>query len=71
MAGVISGVFTATGPAVAVLWLIVTFVIYREIPIKEMWNILKRSLNTLAIVMILIGTSAAFSWVLAFRGFPI
>jgi tripartite ATP-independent transporter DctM subunit len=72
MAGVISGVFTATeSSAVAVLWaFIVTFVIYREIPIKEMWNILKRSLNTLAIVMILIGTSAAFSWVLAYLRVP-
>ena len=72
MAGVTTGLFTATeSSAVAVVWaFIVTFVIYREIPLREMKNILKRTLNTLAIVMILIGTSAGFSWVLAYLRIP-
>ncbi len=70
--GVISGVFTATeSAAIAVLWaIVVTFLVYREIPFKELWNMLGRSINTLSIVMILIGTSNAFGWVLAYLKVP-
>ena len=53
MAGVISGVFTATESRRRCFHgFYLTFVIYREYPLKKC-GILKRSLNTLAIVMIL------------------
>jgi tripartite ATP-independent transporter DctM subunit len=70
--GVISGYFTATEAAgLSVLWaFFVTFFIYREIPLKEFWNILGHSLKTIAMVMIIIGTSAAFGWLLAYLKVP-
>jgi tripartite ATP-independent transporter DctM subunit len=70
--GVISGVFTATeSAAIAVLWAtFVTFVIYREVPPSAIWGILGRSIKTLSIVMILIGTSAAFGWIVAYLKVP-
>jgi tripartite ATP-independent transporter DctM subunit len=72
LGGVTTGIFTATeSAAIAVVWAIfVTFFIYREIPFKEIWSIFGRSLNTLGIVMILIGTSGAFAWVLAYLKVP-
>ena len=73
MGGVVTGWFTATeSAAIAVVWAIfVTFFIYKEIPLKEIWNILGRSLHTLCMVMILIGTSGAFAWVLSYLRVPV
>jgi tripartite ATP-independent transporter DctM subunit len=70
--GVVAGIFTATeSAAIAVVWaIIVTVFIYKEISFKEIWNILGRSLYTLGIVMILIGTSGAFAWVLSYLKMP-
>ena len=70
--GVISGFFTATEAAgLSVIWaFIVTFFIYREIPLKMFWKILSNSLKTIAMVMIIIGTSAAFGWLLAYLQVP-
>lgn len=72
MMGVLTGVFTATeAAAMAVVWaMFVTFVIYRDIPFKEMWNILGRTLRTLSTVMAIIGCSSAFGWVLAYLKVP-
>ena len=65
--GVVSGVFTATeSAAVAVVYaFIVTFFVYREIPLgyKE---ILLSSLRTLAMVMSLIAAASSFGYLLAF-----
>lgn len=70
--GVVSGVFTATeSAAIAVLYAgFVTFVIYREIPFSEMWNILGRALRTLSIVMLIVGTARAMGWMVAFLRIP-
>ena len=70
--GVIAGVFTATeSAAVACAYaFIVTFFVYRQIPLSEMVPILTRSMKTLGIVMILIGTSTAFGWLLAYLKVP-
>ena len=70
--GVIGGFFTATEAAgLSVVWaFIVTFFIYREIPLKRFWDILGTSLRTISMVMIIIGTSAAFGWLLAFLKVP-
>ena len=55
MVGVLTGLFTATeSAAIAVVWAtLVTFVIYRELPVKEIWNILDRALGTLSIIMVI------------------
>ena len=70
--GVVGGVFTATeSAAIAVVYsFIITFFVYREIPLSEFWNILGRSIKTLSIVLILISTSAAFGWILTFLKVP-
>ena len=70
--GVLSGVFTATeSAAVATIYAVfITFFVYREIPFKALWNILRSSLHTLAIVMSLIAAAAAFGWLLAFLQIP-
>jgi len=70
--GVIGGIFTATEAAgLSVVWaFIVTFFIYKEIPLKQFWTILGTSLRTISMVMIIIGTSAAFGWLLAFLKVP-
>jgi tripartite ATP-independent transporter DctM subunit len=70
--GVIAGVFTATeSAAIATAYaFLITFVVYRQIPLSEMGAILSRSMKTLGIVMILIGTSTAFGWLLAYLKVP-
>lgn len=70
--GVVSGVFTATeSAAVAVVWaFIVTFFIYREIPLRAMTGILYSSLRTLAMVMALIASASAFGWFMAYLRIP-
>lgn len=64
--GVIAGVFTATeAAAIAVVYaFIITFFVYREVPFKQMGSILKNTLGTISIVLILIGTSGAFGWLM-------
>ncbi len=70
--GVVSGVFTATeSAAVAVVYaFIITFIVYREISVKELPKILMHSLRTLAMVMSLIAAASAFGWLLAFLRIP-
>ncbi|MCI2056932.1 MAG: TRAP transporter large permease [Oscillibacter sp.] len=70
--GVVAGVFTATeSAAIACVYaLFITFVVYREIPFREIINILKKSLKTLSMVMGLIGVSSAFGWVISYLQIP-
>ncbi len=72
LGGVISGIFTATeSAAVAVVYaFLVTFLIYREISIKEMPKILFQSVSTIAMVVLLIATASAFGWLLAYLQVP-
>jgi tripartite ATP-independent transporter DctM subunit len=70
--GIIAGIFTATeAGAIAVLyaWILSSFV-YREVSMSEMRAILLKSAETTAIVMFLIGTSIAMSWILAYENIP-
>ena len=70
--GIIAGFFTATeASAVAVLYsLLLSVVFYREVKIKEMPEILLKTVETTAIVMLLIGTSKAMSWILSYENIP-
>ncbi len=70
--GIIAGIFTATeASAVAVIYsLILSVVIYREVKIKELPAILLKTVETTAIVMLLIGTSKAMSWILSYENIP-
>ena len=64
--GVVAGVFTATeSAAIAVIYsLIVSVFIYKGLDWKGVWKVLDKCIDTLAIVLILISTSAIFGFCL-------
>ncbi|MBL7005900.1 MAG: TRAP transporter large permease [Spirochaetia bacterium] len=70
--GVVSGIFTATeSAAIACIYaFIITFFVYREIPLTKFVGILYSSLKTLAMVMSLIAAASAFGWLLAYLKIP-
>lgn len=70
--GVTLGIFTATEAAgFACIWSIILAVfIYREISLKDLWKLLGKAMRTISMVMILIGTSAAFGWLLGYLKVP-
>jgi len=70
--GILGGIFTATeAGAIAVLYaLALSMLVYREVKWSELSDILLKSTRTTAIVMLLIATSMAMSWILAFENIP-
>jgi len=70
--GIVAGYFTATeASAVAVLYaFILSVFFYKEVKIKDLPDILLSSASTTAIVMLLVGTSMAMSWVMAYENIP-
>jgi len=70
--GIIAGIFTATeASAIAVLYsLLLSVVFYREVKVSELPAILLKAVETTAIVMLLIGTSKAMSWILSYENIP-
>jgi tripartite ATP-independent transporter DctM subunit len=67
----VAGVFTATeAAAVAVLYAGILAFLYREVKVKDLPRILLDTAGTTAVVMLLIGTSIAMSWVLAYESIP-
>ncbi|MFC3285856.1 TRAP transporter large permease [Litchfieldella rifensis] len=70
--GIYGGVFTPTeASAVAVVYaLIVGGLIYRELPLTELWPILKQSVISTATVMLIISAAALFSFLISRSGLP-
>ena len=69
--GIVAGVFTATeASAIAVLYAAVLALIYGDVSLKDFSNILLVSAKTTAVVMFLICTSMAMSWLFSFEGIP-
>ncbi|PTX53977.1 tripartite ATP-independent transporter DctM subunit [Melghirimyces profundicolus] len=70
--GIVSGIFTATeSAAIGVLYaFVITFFVYRDIPLSRMGSILNNTFKTLAMVMFLIAASSGFGWLLAFLQVP-
>lgn len=70
--GILSGIFTATESAAigALYAFIISFFVYKDVPISAMGNILKRTVKTLSMVLFLIAASSAFGWLLAFLKVP-
>ena len=66
------GICTASESAgVAVFYsLIVGFFIYRELTWKDVWNALKKTLISSSSIMIIIGFSSIFTWVLTIQKVP-
>ncbi|MDP5141899.1 TRAP transporter large permease [Rheinheimera baltica] len=70
--GIVSGVFTATeAGAIAVVYSLMLAVgIYREVKTTELPGILIKAAETTAIVLALIATSSAMSWILSYEQIP-
>ena len=70
--GVIGGVFTATeSSAIAVVYaFIITFFVYRDLGIRDIPKLLHNVVKTVSIVMILIGFSSAFGYLVALMQVP-
>lgn len=72
MGGIVTGTFTATeAGAIAVFYsFILAVAVYREVRLQDVPRILVKASVTTSIVMLLIGTSMALSWVLAYERIP-
>ncbi|MEQ9265046.1 MAG: TRAP transporter large permease subunit [Balneolaceae bacterium] len=69
--GIIAGVFTATeASAIAVVYTLGLGFLYKELKVKELPKIFLDSVSTTSIVMLLIATSIAMSWVMSFEEIP-
>ena len=72
MGGVISGIFTATeSAAVAAIYaFVITYFVYRDVPLTNFMVVLRNSLKTLSMVMAVIATSSAFGYMMAILKVP-
>jgi TRAP-type C4-dicarboxylate transport system permease large subunit len=70
--GILGGVFTATeAAAVAVAYaFVITALVYREVKLADMPDILLQTGITTAVVMFLIGASSGMSWLLTTQNIP-
>lgn len=69
--GILGGVFTATeAGAIAVLYALALSLFYGETSFNDLPGIILKATSTTAIVMLLVGTSMAMSWLFAFEGLP-
>lgn len=72
LGGIYGGIFTPTeAAAVAVLYsFIIGTVIYREIGIKDMYNILRKSVISSAVIMFIIANAGLFAFMITRAGVP-
>lgn len=72
LGGIYSGVFTATESAgvAAVYGLFVGIFIYKQIKLKDLWNIFVEAAVSTAVVMFIIATASVFAYVLTTNGVP-
>jgi tripartite ATP-independent transporter DctM subunit len=70
--GVFGGIVTANESAVlACVWaLLIALFLYRELTVKDLWPLLKRTLGTLAMVLALIAASSAFGYMMTILRIP-
>lgn len=69
--GIVAGIFTATeAAAIAVIYAIVLGFMNRQLKFSDFRSILLSSAKTTAVVMFLIATSMAMSWLFSFEGIP-
>ncbi len=70
--GIYGGVFTPTEAAgVAVVYsLFVTMVIYREIGLRELWEVIVSSVYLIAQILIIVTGAGIYSWLITTSGIP-
>lgn len=72
LGGILKGIFTATeAAAIAVVYaFFLAVVLYREVKLKDIPEILLQCGITTSVVMLLIGASMAMSWIMAYQYIP-
>ncbi|MGJ8534909.1 MAG: TRAP transporter large permease [Alphaproteobacteria bacterium] len=70
LGGVIAGIFTPTEAAIsAVIWaLILTFIIYRDVPLRELPGLLSHATMDFAVPLFTVAGAGIFGWLIAFLG---
>ncbi len=69
--GIVAGYFTATeASGIAVVYTFVLAFIYKEITVRDIRPILLETIKTSSIVLLLVATSIAMSWVLSYEQIP-
>jgi tripartite ATP-independent transporter DctM subunit len=69
--GIVIGIFTATeASAVAVLYCLVLSSLYKELKWRDIPNVVINTVNTTAIVLLLVATSIALSWIMSYENIP-
>lgn len=69
--GIVAGIFTATeASAIAVLYALILALIYREMKVKDLPEILLKSVKTTAFVLLLVATCIGLSWIMAYENIP-
>ena len=69
--GIIAGFFTATeASAIAVLYALVLALVYKEMKVSDLPNVLINATKTTAIVLFLVSTSMGLSWIMAYENIP-
>ncbi|MBD5780570.1 TRAP transporter large permease [Pelagicoccus sp. NFK12] len=70
--GILGGIFTATeASAIAVAYsFLLSVVVYREVKLADLPDILLQSGVTTAVIMLLIGASAGMSWIMTIANIP-
>ena len=69
--GILAGIFTATeASAIAVLYALILALIYREVRIKDLPDILLKSVRVTSIVLLLVAASIGMSWAMSFANIP-
>lgn len=70
--GVLGGMFTATeSAAIATLYaFVVTYFIYREVPLSNFLSVLKKATRTLSTVLILIASAGTFGFLVTYLNIP-
>jgi tripartite ATP-independent transporter DctM subunit len=72
LGGILGGIFTATeASAIAVVYsLLLSVGVYREVRLRELPGLLVQCGVITSVVMLLVGTSMAMSWILAYQNIP-
>ncbi len=69
--GIVAGYFTATeASGIAVVYTLALAMIYREVKIKDLPNIILDTMEIVAIVLLLVAASMALSWVMSYQDIP-
>lgn len=69
--GIVAGFFTATeASAIAVLYALILAMVYKEVKVQDIPDILVNSVKTTGIVMLLVATCMGLSWIMAYENIP-